>query len=357
MNHFVEEVGLVLDDSTSNEFIYSQYFRDGNEEFLISLNPITHSIDKYSIADGTLSKRIKFPTEGPEGINSVMQGFTYASQDSIFIFLKGSLRGSIIINEKGEFVKRLNPSVDKTAHFGLVNHVSTSGNPTRLIGNRLHFMQYPLFDVHNPSNINSNYPLALEYDLQKDEILYDSLLTFPESYRDKIWPVYDLVFSREIISDSIYIISWPLLDSLKWIDKKNRITKNILAKSQYFSGEQIPFSIPPNQEEENKMVLGKFRYKQILFDPYRKLYYRIIMHPLKETENKTFIPNIDEQKFSILVLDENFKFKKEVIFPSNTYSPFNIFIGKSGVILMKNNYFDEDVNEDELVLHVFNLEK
>lgn len=81
------------------------------------------------------------------------------------------------------------------------------------------------------------------------------------------------------------------------------------------------------------------------------------MHPLTQTQNKTFIPNIEEQKFSILVLDENFKFLRETIFPSNMYSPFNIFIGKKGIILMKNNYFDENVNEDELVLHVFNLEK
>lgn len=357
IDNFVEEIRLVLDDSTSNEFIYSQYFREGEEEYLVSLNPITNSVDKYSLADGSLSKRIRFPSEGPEGINSVMQGFTYASSDSIFVYIKGSLRGSIIINEDGKFVKRLNPSIDKTANFGLVNHVSTAGNPTRLFGNRLHFMQYPLFDVYDPSNINKNYPLSLEYDLVGDEVLYDSLITYPELYRDKIWPVYDLAFSREIISDSIYLISWPLLDSLIWVDKKNHQTKNILAKSNYFSAQQIPFNTPPNQEEENEMVLGQFRYGKILFDPYRKLFYRMVMHPLKETDNKTFIPNIEEQKFTIIVMDENFKFMKEVLFPSNTYSPFNIFIGKKGIMLMKNNYFDENVNEDELVLHIFNLEK
>ncbi len=357
MSHFVEEIRLVLDDSTSNEFIYSQYYWEGEDEYLVSLNTITKSVDKYSLKDGSLSKRIRFPIGGPEGISSVMQGFTYASQDSIFVFIKGSIRGSIAFDEDGNFVKRLTPSIDKSAHFGLINHVSTSGNPTRLFKNLIHFMQYPLFDVYNPSNINENYPLSLEYDLVKDEVSYDSLITYPESYRDKIWPVYDLVFSREFISDSVYLISWPLLDSLIWVDKKNQQIKKIHAKSSFFSAKQAPLISAPSQEEENEMVLGQYRYRQILFDPYRKLYYRLVMHPLTQTQNKTFIPNIEEQKFSILVLDENFKFLKETIFPPNMYSPFNIFIGKKGIILMKNNYFDENVNEDELVLHIFNLEK
>ncbi len=356
LEHFVEEVVLFLDDSTSNEFIYSQYFNNGNEEFLMALNPIINSVDKYSLDDGNLSKRIKFPREGPEGINSVLQGFTYASSDSIFVFIKGSLRGSIIINESGEFVKRLTPLLDKSAHFGLVNHVSTAGNPTRLFGNRLHFMQFPLFDVYNPSNINGKYPLSLEYDLTKDQIFYDSTITYPEVYWDKIWPVYDLVFSREIISDSIYLVSWPILDSLIVVDKRNNQIKKVSAKSSFFSSKQVSLNAAPNQAEQNEIVLGQFRYRQIIFDSYRKLYYRLVTHPLDETINKAFIPNIDEQKFSIIVLDENFNFIKEVVFPSKSYSPFNVYVGEKGIILMKNNYFDENHNEDELVLHIFNLE-
>ncbi|EPA00044.1 hypothetical protein A33Q_0212 [Indibacter alkaliphilus LW1] len=356
MFHFVEEINLVLDDSTSNEFIYSQYFSNGKEEFLVALNPITNSVDKYSLADGNLAKRIKFLTEGPEGINSVMQGFTYASPDSIFIYLKGSVRGSIMINENGEFVKRLSPVLDESEHYGLVNHVSTVGNSTKLFGDRLHFMQFPLFDIHNPSNINGKFPLSLEYSLSMDQIHYDSTITYPEVYWDKIWPVYDLVFSRDFISDSIYLISWPILDSLIVVDKSNRQTKKIPAKSSFFSAKQKPFNTPPNQAEQNELVLGQFRYRQIIFDPYRKLYYRMVTHPLEDPKNKTFIPYIDEQQFSIIVFDKDFNFKKEVLFPSKSYSPFNFFVSEKGIILMKNNYFDEDINEDQLVLHVFNLE-
>ena len=91
-----------MDDSTSNEFHYTQYFQDDSEEYLITLNTLTYTVDKYSLNSGEMVKRINIPMGGPEGITgNVLQGLTYSSPDSIFVFVRGNINGSICIDEDG----------------------------------------------------------------------------------------------------------------------------------------------------------------------------------------------------------------------------------------------------------------
>lgn len=349
----VDSVSLKLDNSTSLDFYYIHTFN----EYLVSLNQITNSIDKYSLETGELVKRIEFPVNGPEGITGVLQGFTYHNPDSIFVFIKGKLNGGILFNENGEFLDRIRHTDVQSEARTLINHASTGGNPTIKIGDKLHFMRYPLFDTYNPSNINDLYPLSLIYDLNSNELIFDSLITFPEYYHDEIWSIFDLTFSRAINDKSQSILSWPLLEHLLLYDpnSKNIVVKD--AKSKFHQNSTKPFPGTPRPDLPDKTTLSNIRYRSILFDPYRKLYYRIAVLPLKDVEGKQYFPNSYEQEFSIIVLDQDFKKLKEVFFPGKTYNFFNVKVSKQGVILLRNNEFDETLNEDLLKIDIFDLSK
>src|SRR5690554_4079454 len=126
-DYLADTVTLKLDNHTSNEFYYINYAQDSLDQYLIALNPITSSVDKYSLTTGDLVKRIEFKTEGPEGITGVLQGLSYHNPDSIFLFLRGRIRGGIIIDEKGGFVDRIKPNIGHIASKIEFNHVSSGG--------------------------------------------------------------------------------------------------------------------------------------------------------------------------------------------------------------------------------------
>ena len=356
-DYLVDTVTLKLDNYTSNEFYYIHYTHDSLGQYLVALNPFTSSVDKYSLTTGDMVKRIKFKTEGPEGITGVLQGITYHNPDSIFLFLRGRLQGGIIIDERGEFVDRIKPNIDGINSKIEFNHVSTGGNPTYLVGNKLHFMRYPLFDTYNPSNINGNYPIALTYNLQDQHLQFDSLITFPSFYQDKIWAISDIIFSRAIGEDGMYVLSWPLLDHLIVYDKKDGSVLDVPAKSQFKGKPAAPFSMPPSDALENEEVLSSLRYRNVLSDPYRNLYYRIVHLPLSNYEGKDYLAGRAEQDFSVLVLDKDFNLLREVFFPGKTFSSGNARVVEKGLILMKNNILYEGLQEDFVSLETYDLSK
>ncbi|WP_439488818.1 DUF4221 family protein [Algoriphagus sp.] len=357
-NYLTKKISLALDDSTSNEFHYTQYYQEDSEEYLVTLNTLTYTVDKYSLSSGGMIKRTKVPMGGPEGVTgSVLQGLTYSSPDSIFVFVRGNINGSICIDEDGNFVHKLSPARNKLIDHGLVNHVSTVPNPTFKSGNKLHFVRYSLGDNYNPSEFNKQFPITLEYNIETNELTYDSLNTYPDLYLDKIWPFTDTDYSRTAISDSLYLISWPLMDSLVVFDKKNNTTNHISAQSKYFKSDPQDFKVRPSEKQDNELVLSNYRYGDVHYDPYNKLIYRIALHPLKDYKNKTAWPAASEQDFSIIVMDERFEIIHEVDFPGSQYSSFLIIPSKAGLMLFRNNIYDETVSEDELVVEIFDLSK
>ncbi|MCE7054935.1 DUF4221 domain-containing protein [Algoriphagus sp. AGSA1] len=356
--YLIREVPLALDDSTSNEFHYTQYYQEGSEEYLVTLNTLTYTVDKYSLSSGEMVKRTKIPMGGPDGVTGrVLQGLTYSSPDSIFVFVKGNINGSICIDEDGNFVHKLTPDRNKSIDHGLINHVSTVPNPTFKSGNKLHFVRYSLGDNYNPSEFNKQFPITLEYNIETNELTYDSLNTYPDLYLDKIWPFTDTDYSRTAISDSLYLISWPLMDSLVVFDKKNNAINHISAQSKYFKSAPQDFKIRPTEEQDNELVLSNYRYGDVHYDRYNKLIYRIVLHPLKDYKNKTAWPAASEQDFSIIVMDERFEIIHEVDFPGSQYSSFLIIPSKAGLMLFRNNIYDETVSEDELAVEIFDLSK
>ncbi|WP_225586790.1 DUF4221 family protein [Algoriphagus sp. Y33] len=347
-----------MDDSTSNEFHYTQYFQDDSEEYLITLNTLTYTVDKYSLNSGEMVKRINIPMGGPEGITgNVLQGLTYSSPDSIFVFVRGNINGSICIDEDGNFVHKLSPDRNKLIDHGLINHVSTVPNPTFKAGNKLHFVRYSLGDLYNPSELNKKFPITLEYDIESNELSFDSMNTYPDLYLDKIWPFSDTDYSRSAISATKYLVSWPLMDSLILFNKSSNTLDHISAKSKYFKSNPQDFKIKPNEEQDNELVLSNYRYGDVHYDWYNKLIYRIVRHPLKDYKNKTAWPAVNEQNFSIIVMSQNFEIIHEVDFPGNQYSPYLIIPSKAGLMLFRNNIFDETVSEDRLVVETFDLSK
>ena len=97
-DYLVDQIELSLDDSTSNEFYYIQYVEEGGRDYMVSLNTLIHSVDKYSLSAPFEKQRIYLPQDESLKLPQVYQGLTYHNEDSIFVYPKGNINGGVLFN-------------------------------------------------------------------------------------------------------------------------------------------------------------------------------------------------------------------------------------------------------------------
>jgi hypothetical protein len=100
------------------------------------------------------------------------------------------------------------------------------------------------------------------------------------------------------------------------------------------------------------------RFIRLIFDPFRDVFYRFVMHEQGKIENRVHRDLIRyPQRFSIIILDNDLNIIGETIFPPDTYDPHGFFITKEGLYLSRSNPFNPDYNVDFLEFQLFNLVK
>lgn len=88
-------------------------------------------------------------------------------------------------------------------------------------------------------------------------------------------------------------------------------------------------------------------YENILFDPYRKVYYRFFRLP-----DTSYTPSVrgNNKPIGIIILNEKFEKQKEFMLPKNKYDLNNCFVSENGLHIQKMTE-----SEDELVFDIFML--
>lgn len=348
----VGETNLELDDSTAIDFMRISYLEENQNEFLLHQNEYKKTIQIFNLESGRVENEIKYPSKEPLGIR-VVQGITALNLDSIFIFMPLSIRGSLLINREGELINRYMPSKEEDFEKSLINHVSFGAMPTIYDKDKLRFIQLPLFEVTNPSNINEKYKFEITYDLKTNEVSEAPNSGFPEFYQNKIWPSQDISISRTIDKYGRIIYSWRFLDSL--IVENNGLVEKKYAKSDFIKSNLLPFRQIPNKDQDMEKIIETAKYYGIYYDKYRDLFYRTVQHP--GIFEKGGIPKEMDgvRKFSVIVLDKDFNVINEIIFPGGIYNIYRAFVGKRGFYLPKNNVMNPALKEDILSIDIFDF--
>ncbi|RZS98580.1 DUF4221 family protein [Cecembia calidifontis] len=350
-----DSVGINLDDSTSNEFMRTQYLKSGEKEFLYHYNQFKDKIEKFDLETGLLAKTIGYPNDEPYVIKLV-QGISVVNEDSIFLYPSLGIRGTILINDNGELIQRYLPDKTKDLETSLVNHISFGAQRTLIFGDKIYFIHYPLFEMSNPSNINSDFKFEVIYDTKLNKVEYLDESSFPNFYHNKIWPSNHLQVSREVNCGK-WIYSWNMEDSILVIDRENENSTYINAKSKFKNKEFEPFRMMPNNDQKIQFTLTNLKYYGIYYDQFRKLYYRTVQLPgsyQKRADAKLLDANRD---FSIIILDDSFNIIDEVLFKGGIYNIYRLFVGEKGVYLPLNNPNYNGQKEDILHYHIFNFSR
>jgi len=258
--------------------------------------------------------------------------------------------------------------------YGLYNEPYTIGDyrPCELMTlintplvqkNRYYYIGLLLPAMEDNTNEDCEIPfdersLMLRIDTATGE-LNASKLHYPQLYKKAKGWGYLNKYSLEYDGEN-FVFSFNGLDSLYVTDNLETF-KTYPARSKYIEivNEGFPrdLSIPL----QTTIVNNQARYGNLLYDKYRKVFYRFCHLKDEITTEADFSRNCRNNfimchaEFSIQVIDSEFNVIGETLFPRGKYAPMISFVNKDGLWISENNYEKEDMSEDWLVFRCFKI--
>ncbi|WP_297335645.1 DUF4221 family protein [Algoriphagus sp.] len=346
---------LKIDDKSRYDFNYFEIGRIDGREKLVVLNQINSSIDFYNLQDGNIEDRFDVSQDGPTPVRNI-QGMHFYNQDSIFVFTSFLLSKFGLFDKNGKVRSLHRPIIESdNPRDKVINQASNPTMPTVFSNGKLFFSQLTLGNpAGNPKFSESHYPEFIYY-LEKDSAVQVQHLKMPADFLGSTMPLSFSFHSKALNNSNEFVISWFASDSLYVFDMDFNLKSVYLGKSGLSKGFEKT-TYPLSQEESDRLTISQTHYPRLIYDSYRRLYYRFayIGRPYDPNELIDY-KSTQKNPFSIIVLDEEFSKLEEVIFPGSVYNLYHAFVAESGLYLPMTNIFYVNLNEDEVKYEIFDF--
>ncbi len=146
--------------------------------------------------------------------------------------------------------------------------------------------------------------------------------------------------------DNLLVVSDRREDFLYIYDiKTGDFLEKFLAKSKYFDASKV--ELLPRKIDMQKFINSMRKdgsYFNLLYNPHKNEYYRIVVHNqnLIDEKTKKLKHPINNRSFSVIVLDNNFKYKGEAYFDGKKFNYLSFCVNKNGLMF----YYTDPKNED-----------
>lgn len=340
-----------LDSETAPRPPYTQIFEDSlKRQILTLLNPYKNAIYFYNYEDSEFVKKIVYPREGANAVLK-LSGYYIKNMDSIYIYnmpmteicLTNSLGGvNNRISLRGNtpdwpnyYPQYLLETVNPFIHIGdqlLLTGQSFTSIPSVNI-DKFRFVAY--------INMRNN---NVEFHHIYPEEIYGSNSNWEGGLPTQVYPT--LTPNNELI------FSFPVSHNLYRTNHNSEIYTKTYGGSNIASTiHSIDFDDLVNTPNELiiENYLGEDMYGAILYDSYRKMYYRFLLQGIP---NATVNSVKEEKPISIIIMDDKFNYLGETIIGTGkTWNWRNTFVTKEGLNI---EYLDDkDINEDYLIFKIF----
>lgn len=320
---------IPIGNSVSVMSNYMQYIEE--ENLLLVYNQYDNSIYAFNYKEGTLDWNVRLMEEGSNGVGDI-QGFDYVNKDSIFVY-NYNLFSIFLVDSTATVLWKKRLPMDEICERGFLpaypwlqtDCPMTYWNHKLILGG--------FGSTESEKESVSNLPVTTIYDFQKDTVLLAN--NYPPQYQKHNWggaffrmPYFDV--NKEngtvIISfpqdHNLYVYSLSEYSQYKYYAGSNHI-KQIDSYDQK-KGEEI------DQDRAARWFFSTSSYRDVHYDPYRKLYYRFACLAAEEKLQKKFVAGI--HPIILIILDENFNYLGEGLLPNDVDLRYmNSFVTKEGL--------------------------
>ena len=334
-----------IDDETVVPLFNLYTFRENDKEYLAFSNDVTRSLLIYDVLSGELVKKIVFDSEGANGIGRDLCAFFI--KDFNHIYIPDVYRNFIYETDTTGVVKRRLDFSEAVAGFRTSPAYITNHDEKTL------FLKDDLLCVPQDYNSDTDVTQVSTYiaiDLRNGKVMSYSM-PFPDWVSEKsrgktveIPSSYSCVCNGD---DLIY--SFAMDNQLYKVNLQSMQVEQKMAKS-IFIFELDYTKMPDDFNRILKKTCESAGYGRILYDEYRKVYYRIAY---AETELESGLDyrkilHTGKAEFSIIILDEDLNVLGETKFPAFTYVPHICFIREDGLYISTSHFMREDYSDDWL---------
>lgn len=348
-------IELTVDDKTAT---YSRYFfheKFEDKDYLLLYNEPITQIQFYSLDEKKLKATIDLQMEGANGVGKV-GGIKALSLDSILVLDQRNFTINIV-NDRSEVIEKWD-FYSKAQKVGLqqIQSWSRSQNQIDVYQGELYFTQKLSGNWNNISASQKKATkLAATLNLINNE-LRKLPLDFPVNYWEKNKSV-DPVFSRLHNSGS-FIYTFPIDDYLYVTNNLHEKWEKYLAKSKYVDVNHDFAKVEATYEEIVRYHIESPRYLNILFDPYKKYYYRFVYLGREFDKDRDLNTKIHiNSPISIIILDDEFNVLGEQKLLDKKYVHEMAFVNKEGLWISTNHPLNEEAPENTMRFELFRFER
>ena len=345
-------IQIPIDQSFNPGLSRIQHFDSDSGEYIAIQNKTNFELGIFSLNSLDIHQIIPLKKEGPNGIG-LMNGFTIKSEDTIVIAsIPPRVHLINFLGEKYSTIKIEDP--EKKANYLSSNNET----PFIFLGKELFGIQPYFQDLYNISfkDIENTRPIfKLTIHSERENELKWLNINRPKDEWDNGKKSLDISWTDN--GDSILIA--PQLDHRIWIvsKKKERLLGIKEIKSNQINGFRIIKDSPVGDVEIIK-DLENGRYELLLFDQYRKIFYRFF-YPSIKIESYNLTPRNmlqNHPKLGIMILDKSLNIIGQHLFETNYAQAWNYFVGRKGLYISTNNPNRDDFDENILRYDIIRFE-
>ncbi len=352
----IQTKSFVLDSNTAPKPYYIQIIKDslGGRQ-LTFLNDYNNTIYFYDYDGLKFSKKITFDKNGPDAVQKPM-GYHIKNMDSIYIF--SQYAEILLANSKGNVSKKVSliggHDLKKAVQFWVYSYpefyvetvipLMETSNELLLTGQ---------FSGNMPDSIIDKFKFTAHIGYDLKNITYSH--KYPRSlFGDNInWGegLFVEVFPQVHPDGKKIIYSFPISHDLYIADINNDTYKKVYAGSNFADANT---SIPKKPGKASvELIRSSFvrqdMYAAILYDKYRKLYYRLLRRAIPNASVQT---SWKDKTIAVIIMDEEFNYLGETdLGPETQYHWQNTFVTEEGLNI---EFLEEgDIEEVNLILKIF----
>ena len=344
-----EELIIPIDSNTNYRTPFLVYHEENGIPYLAIENRYLNGIQFYDLNRKQLAFKTLFDREGENSLGgNDIGGFFIQSFDSIYVNARKK-RQLCLADTSATILGRYDISTADSLYFTI-----TGVTKAPIAKKKEHLFLYVLADFPIYKEPASGHPLELQYDLSNGEA--EVIFRFPDIYKGfyGFWHTHPC----RTIADGSLVYSFPISPTVYALDvRRRKVTMHDGLGSRYIS-----HSFEPIQELHSAAyaayAVENGMYYEIVYDPYREVYYRFVLHPYATVDPRTgeAITKVERKPFSVQIISTGFKLLGETLFPPDRYYQTNFFIAPEGLYLSNNNDWNPEAQEDRLSFTLFKLQ-
>jgi len=341
-----EQLILSIDSLTSNITTGLGNFLENGLEYIYFYSHPSHTILYFDLQTRMLSQQIKLTEQGPNTVHHPVD-FNRVSADSMLI-MPAYTKRMYLINRKGEvlklydFEKNLPPGAAwKSEPMFFFDRYKT----------KCLIHTFPLGDQRQPNEFYS-IPVGAVFDYHTEETK-PNLFTYPEVYqKGNVWGSYQAIYRQTIDEKGQAILSFPM-DKKVYVKSLDGVS---LGEHEAACDEFTNTPKPIKENGDNEAYnIQTDAYEDIVYDSYRKVYYRFATKGRAELPEKRVVSGAIYKPAYVIILDKQFKKIGETKLPENRHNIQSFFVGKKGLYISDSHPDNPNNREDRLTFTCYEL--